>query len=427
MGSTSPNELAAELLDCCLQARSIPDNLLEPLLEQASSPDPDIAGTAGRALFQTLAEPLADRFEPALCDAYVSLFSRVIARVVPELPAAELVSRYQRVRHARRFRESARPVRHVFVLSRVTLGADVAITSIVLDAAKKRFPNAEIHFVGARKGWELFAADPRLRHLPVSYGRGGALRERLAVGRDLKAALGRPESIVIDPDSRLTQLGLLPVCPEQDYFFFESRAYGGDGADSLSQLTKRWVAETFGVVDAMPYVAVGPEAPGGAPEAPGITISLGVGDNPAKRVPDPFEEELLKAVLKTDLPILVDKGAGGEEAERVDGAIARSGAPGGRIQTWLGAFAPFAARIARGRLYIGYDSAGQHVASACAAPLVSVFAGYPSERFLARWRPVGSGPLSVIPAGGVPVESVLQRTLNEVDHLLQQCRNPGGP
>ena len=45
------------------------------------------------------------------------------------------------------------------MLSRVTLGADVAITSVILDAAKQRFPNANIYFVGPQKSWELFAAD----------------------------------------------------------------------------------------------------------------------------------------------------------------------------------------------------------------------------------------------------------------------------
>ena len=57
----------------------------------------------------------------------------------------------------------------------------------------------------------------------------------------------QPESIVIDPDSRLTQLGLAPVCADEDYYFFESRAYGGDGSESLGELTRRWVAKTFGV------------------------------------------------------------------------------------------------------------------------------------------------------------------------------------
>src|SRR5262249_56341332 len=75
--------------------------------------------------------------------------------------------------------------------------------------------------------WELFEADARIEHLPIAYPRGGSLRERLDAWRALRQALSQPQSIVIDPDSRLTQLGLAPVCAEQDYYFFESRAHGG--------------------------------------------------------------------------------------------------------------------------------------------------------------------------------------------------------
>ena len=38
-------------------------------------------------------------------------------------------------------------VETVYVLSRVTLGADIKITSMILDAMKKRFPGARIVFV----------------------------------------------------------------------------------------------------------------------------------------------------------------------------------------------------------------------------------------------------------------------------------------
>ena len=103
--------------------------------------------------------------------------------------------------------------RRVFVLSRVTLGADVAVTSVILSAAKKRFPNARIVFVGPRKNYELFAADRRIHHAEVAYRRGN-LRERLSAWEELKAAVTATDSTVIDPDSRLTQLGLLPVCSE---------------------------------------------------------------------------------------------------------------------------------------------------------------------------------------------------------------------
>ena len=47
----------------------------------------------------------------------------------------------------------------MLVLSRVTLGADVAVTSVLLAAAKQAWANAEIVFVGPRKNFELFAAD----------------------------------------------------------------------------------------------------------------------------------------------------------------------------------------------------------------------------------------------------------------------------
>ena len=56
-------------------------------------------------------------------------------------------------------------VETVYVLSRVTLGADIKITSTILDAMKKRFPAAAIVFVANRKSAELFAADPRIAHL----------------------------------------------------------------------------------------------------------------------------------------------------------------------------------------------------------------------------------------------------------------------
>jgi len=418
LASTSIREAAAEILACCLGGEPVSDELLERVLGPATGADAGAAAEASRALFRDVAEALADRFEPALCNTYADLFSRVIAFCEPAFRADELLSRYGRIRTPKRFQGDGRVVREVFVLSRVTLGADVAITSIILDAAKKRFPGAEIYFAGSRKAWELFAGDARIQHVEAGYRRGGPLRECLAVGLGLRGLLSRPGAIVIDPDSRLTQLGLLPVCPEQSYYFFESRAYGGDGIDSLSRLTKRWVAETFGVVDALPYIAPAGAVPG--PDGAEITVSFGVGENPRKRIAGPFEAELLRELLERGLRVVVDKGAGGEEAERVERAIGQLGSKAGRIETWDGAFAPFAARIARSRLYVGYDSAGQHVAAAAKVPLVSVFAGFPSPRFLARWRPEAPSPVAVIraEAGSTP-EAILKRTVDSIDRLLK--------
>jgi ADP-heptose:LPS heptosyltransferase len=340
-------------------------------------------------------ERLADSFEPELCHVYADWFSGLIAENIPELKAAELMERYERVRRPRRFHRNPLSIDKVFVLSRVTLGADVAVTSVVLDGMKQAFENASIYFVGPEKNWDLFATDPGLEHLPIAYGRTSSLADRLAVWPELRDAVNQPRSIVVDPDSRLTQLGLLPVCPEENYFFFESRSYGAGCSVSLPRLTSLWVEETFGVPNAKAFIAP-IEATGNAPD---VTISLGVGENLAKRVSDPFEEELLRYIVRHEPTILVDRGAGGDEAARVERAAARSG---GSLRLWDGSFAGFAARIKRSGLYIGYDSAGGHVAACCGVPMVSIFCGYPTERFLQRWRPSGTGPIHLIRATDPP-------------------------
>lgn len=368
MKSILCKDIARDTLERCL-AGNPPKELPRALAEDR----------CGDALFGILVEGLADRFEPALCDAYARLFSQAVSYASGAADPASLVARYERVR---RTRAVSGKCRHIFVLSRVTLGADVAVTSVLLAAAKHRFPHAEVTFVGPRKNYELFAGDPHIHHVPVEYRRGG-LRQRLAVWDKLKELVAAPDSVLIDPDSRLTQLGLLPLfSDDHSYHLFESRGYGADTDKTLPELAAAWASETFGVSGAKPYVALGNLGKRGGH----IAVSLGVGENPAKRLSDPFEEELLRLLGECGAPICIDKGAGGEEAERVERAVQRSGAA---ATFWEGSFAGFAAMVAASSLYVGYDSAGQHVAAACAVPLISVFAGFPVPRMFDRWRPTG--------------------------------------
>jgi ADP-heptose:LPS heptosyltransferase len=364
--STSCEATAREILRLCIAGKppaELPRNLLEEPCAQA--------------LFGILIEGLADRFEPALCDIYARLFSQAIEGQ----DAAALFARYQRVRRPRR---AVLNPRRVLVLSRVTLGADVAVTSVVLAAARQAFPSAGIVFAGPAKNFEIFAADPRLTHAAVEYRRG-SLPQRLAVWEELKALASDADCLVLDPDSRLTQLGLLPICPEDRYHLFESRRYGGTSEQNLPALAAQWSRETLGVPNAAPYVAPASLMSREARPARYIAVSLGVGENPAKRISDGFERQLL-ALLSARLPLVIDKGAGGEEAARVERAAARSGA---QATFWDGSFAGFADIIAGSSLYVGYDSAGQHVAAACGVPLISVFAGFPAPRMFYRWRPTG--------------------------------------
>jgi ADP-heptose:LPS heptosyltransferase len=137
-------------------------------------------------------------------------------------------------------------------------------------------------------------------------------------------------------------------------------------------------------------------------------MSFGVGENPGKRISDLLEEQLV-AYIARNAYILIDEGIGAEEADRVHRAITKSGASPGRVRTFRGSFAAFASAIARSDLYVGYDSAGQHVAAACAVPLLSIFAGFPSPRFLSRWRPCGRGRIEVV-------------AVNRGESPLEQCQ-----
>jgi ADP-heptose:LPS heptosyltransferase len=363
------------------------------------------ARAATRAFFGILIERLGDLFEPSLCEVYARLFSHVIERAFPEYDAHELLVRYRRVRQVRRF--VGGEIQRVFVLSRVTLGADVVVTSIALDAAKKRFPGAEICFVGPDKNAELFAEDKAITAIPVAYGRSSLLRERLTAAIELRSIVEETASLVIDPDSRLTQLGLIPVCDDARYYFFESRAFGGDLDLPLPQLTAEWLSEVFDVRDASRYLAPTP-----VEKQASVTVSFGVGENGNKRLNGDFEYKVLKELLARFDSVLLDQGAGGEEAERAEKLHRRVAEPH-RLKLHNGSYASFASHILQSQLYVGYDSAGQHVADAGGIPLVSVFTGFACDRMFSRWRPAGSHS-QVVKVDGESRDTALPQVLEAI-------------
>ncbi|MBA3974695.1 MAG: hypothetical protein C0504_10835 [Candidatus Solibacter sp.] len=394
MANISADELAARLLDDCLNARPWSHSDARSLASAALSDDPRQARSAARALFTGLIEPFADLFDPRLAADYAAIFSVVIARALPSLRAPDLLARYGVV-------SSVRPItgepKRVIVLSRVTLGADISITSLFLDAAKRRFPAAGIILAGASKAWELFERDPRLTLFAVEYGRSSTLAERLATFEPLRQLCDQPGTILLDPDSRLSQLGLLPLCPAENHFLFPSRAFGGDSLDPLPVLAARWIEQTLGINDAQPYLhprfnyQFGP--------SPAVTASFGVGGNHSKRIDDLFEHDIAAHLASLPAQVFIDAGIpGSEEEARVRAAVEAAGEQGKRIGIHTGSFASFAAMIAASSLYFGYDSAGQHVAAAMGVPVVSVFKGFANQRMLARWTPHGPGPVTVLRA-----------------------------
>jgi len=432
--------LAAEIAESYEQGGEPPSDSILGLCTLAASQDLETSQAGARALFKGVVEPWADRFDPRLCDAYADLFSRVIdfcrrlpggvlldrkLRALGIRDLAGLQRRARRVRRTQRWDGDPHRVWRAVVLSRVTLGADVAVTSVVLAGLKQRFPEAEIVFPCGPKTAVLYSPDERLRCIPVPYRRDATLMGRLlawAPLADLVAewtdTLPGQEHVIIDPDSRLTQLGLLPLIPEdRSYHLFESRSFSANGAEGLGELTACWLEETLGAPAAAsrPYVPVAEEdrelgrmvretAPGRL-----AAVNLGVGGNPAKRLPGPFELQLVRLLLEAGYTVALDRGAGQEELERTGrilealsaegkrvGELSRRGCRPGEVIPWKGSLAGFGGVIGAADLYVGYDSAGSHLAAALGVEVIDIFAGAPCERMRRRWRPSGAAPVHVI-------------------------------
>ncbi|MBI3667301.1 MAG: hypothetical protein HY236_13930 [Acidobacteria bacterium] len=442
-GALTPSDtarLGREAARACLASEEQFDESARLLCELATLSDPELARGGVEGIFRHAVEGMADAFELRFCDLYIQFFARVIESC---RPAAWLD---QRLRHfglhqeqdlirralkLRRPRRAAGPVKKILVLSRVTLGAEVAITSVVLARMMRTFPEARLVLLAGPKSAQLFAGEGRLTARPAEYPRGGGLLERLAawppvVDRVHEEIEGlRPgEYLVADPDSRLTQLGMLPLLADESaYLFFESRSYSKPGIETLSELTAAWANETFGGDPATlhPWVSLPLDAVqfaqfvrAAAPQARWVSVNLGVGDNPAKRIQDPFEQRLLDELLRSGWRIFLDKGEGEEEAERVDRLLSflrdtgwrvaeiveSAGLPAAdsQVAAWRGSLAGFGALIGVSDLYIGYDSAGQHVAAALGIKTIDIFAGFRWPRMAQRWRPAGTGVVRQIVA-----------------------------
>ncbi len=421
------------------------------LCEITSSDDGNIARTGVAALFPGLIERVNDSFEAGSCSLYDQVASHVID-FYRRLPAARkldhelkrfgLMNEVDLLKRKSRILNPHTPDRNLFnsvkkaaFLSRVTIGADVAITSVMIAKLRELLPNAEIVLFGSQKLKDLYGGDSRIRIREIAYQRGGSVLNRLlswldvlSVVEDEQKGLEPDEFWLIDPDSRLTQLGLLPlVMGDSRYFFFESRSFQRPGAGALGELASLWVDETFGSKgSAVPFVALLPEhrAFGRAigqklrsvSAARLVTVSFGTGGNPNKRVTDLFEERLVRALIE-DSTLIVDKGAGNEEQEQVDKIIGILREEGktvvevnemnaqqpleeetiiADVLTWNGGIGTFAALIAASDQYIGYDSAGQHIAAALGVPLITIFVNAYSQTFADRWRPYGRGDIKVL-------------------------------
>lgn len=469
---TSQTErLASEFLTSFHREGVYLDDHISRLADFALSDDEAMAKSASRAIFTSLIERLADSFDPVAVSLYNQLFAQIVARcradhrgeaIDRELKAFCVESEQDMLARAESLRSSkskidliSRRVKLIAVLSRVTIGADVAITSVVIERLKQIFPDARIALVGGGNVTELFGGDGRLSFHHTGYSRAGATLERLFNWidvlnciRGLTENMEPDEYLIADPDSRLTQLGLLPVADDDRYLFFPSREYQHASSHSLTELASVWLDDIFGPsAPTLPRVSLKPEDIAAGREVakrlrqnnsrPVVTINFGVGENAAKRIGNAFEKSLVAELIREGAIVILDRGAGEDEISRADAVIDNALKLNPRVRVieideenlkrsldsnqltladmvvWRGRIGMLAALIVESDLYAGYDSAGQHIAAAMGVPSIDVMAGYTSPRMVDRWRPTGKSQSRVIAIDTLNSPANQEATLDE--------------
>jgi len=407
----------------------------------------EMGNIASAALFEIVVEKLCDDFE----DLPVEVYSRVMCQVVSycrTVPAGKALDarltdfgvaspeellRRAVATHTRQYRrDRSKPPRRIILLSRVTIGADVAILSVMIQRLRRLFPETDMVVIGNRKLNDLFGGNPDVRIRELGYARRGGLFERFAgwhatldILRE-ELADGEDDVLVIDPDSRISQLGVLPVMHADNYLFFNTRDHVlTANGHCMAEWANQWIDGVFGAPDfayptiwAPPAVMASAKAKIDAMRAAGarrlVAMNLGVGQNPRKRVGLEFEKRLLRAVVAIPGTVVVlDRGFGADEEERCALLMAdmhEQGFPGvetpftatdapalshGVVAVECG-IGDMAALIAHSDEYIGYDSACQHIAAAVRTPTLTIFAGSNNKNFIRRWSACGDTDCRIV-------------------------------
>ncbi len=443
-------QIALSFLDHYFYNDHHEEKYIRLLCEMATFFDDEEFNKAGSsALFGIIVEGLCDDFEELQTEAYNKVMSQVVAfcRTIPT--GRELAERLndfglksytdilERIEYIRACSDEylgmESPPKKIFLLSRVTVGADVAITSVLIQRLTLRFPDAEIIIIGGSKLKDIFGGNPHIRITEVVYSRRGNMIERfsswLAVLEAIHKEITEEDAeniIVVDPDSRLSQLGVLPLVSDHKYLFFNSR--GKDSYPkkmSVAELTNHWLDNVLGesefcypkvwlqdsVLEKAVYFALALREAGCQQI---IAINFGIGGNARKRLEDDFEGKLiLKLLNEPDTVILLDQGFGDEEITRSRALIHRAEKQGVTttcvgfecledvkisrgIVGIVAGIGEIAALISQCDEFIGYDSACQHIAASLGIPTYTVFAGSNNSRFIRRWSACGPSKSEII-------------------------------
>ncbi len=396
-----------------------------------------LALQADEALYRKIIIPLCDDFTSVsthTCNLILAtLIQQAANHNAPEtrntlnkagLPSKQhLLARLQRIQSNTGL-PHPQQLKKICILSRVSIGADISITSVLIQRLHQHFPDVPIITIGPDHVPQLFC-QPFLSHRLFAYDRNQSNYSRLTQWVQLQHIIDQErrhlhddEFLLIDPDTRLSQLGLLPLAPEQSTRILPSRI-DQDNLDSLSTIANNWFDGMTQTKEyaypafqtcRTPQLAVNTAAT--------IVVNFGVGNDPGKRISRQFEQELILALIQQgNSTIILDSGKGPNETH--ESAAIESFIKEHPILTAYphnfvrlqNSISTLTNHIQSADLFIGYDSCSGHIATAAETPTIICFKGAPNPRFFARWQPENhSGKTSCL--------KVPQKQLNDNERSL---------
>lgn len=462
---------------CPLHVDSPCLGIIDQLCTWSFSSEPLVAKVATSTIFGTIIEVLCDDFSDHGVEVANLVLTRILQfiRATPagtELnrllnnfgfhDASSLLKRYQRLRQiAPLTAEQTASVKKILILSRVTAGADIAITNVIIHRLRLRFATAELVLIGPGHLSEVFAFVEHCRHLNFLYKNDGSLFDKMSSWPKLLEITKAeqqgymPEEILLfDPDSRLSQLGLLPLAPDNRTCYFPSRASQSPETSNLtlSSLTNLWLNRLLSEeITWQPNLVFQREGEGyhafcqalhrkGCQRV--VVVNFGVGNNPRKKVHGRFEEELIESLLTQPKTIVVlDTGRGQHKGQWIADHLARVRTlnfPVICLQDneitnniisfdhgliiFNGSLGSLGKMIDAADCFIGYDSCGQHLAAATSTPSIIVFAGAPSTRFIHRWSPDAIGNLTIPFNSATATHQEIRRLIMDITQAVLTIR-----
>ncbi|MFW8601715.1 glycosyltransferase family 9 protein [Desulfobacterota bacterium M19] len=460
------------------QAGRRPDYELLTRLYRLAAGDDEQADDAVCGIFCGIIEPLCDDFSRAGVEIGNEVMTRIISfvrqtpqgreldRLLTEREfhrPADIIKRYRNISRPRVLSlEHRKTVRKVIVLSRVTTGADIAITSVIVHRLRRSLPLAEIVLIGPRHLPSLFPELDNCRTIPFVYKNSGRLFEKMTSWPPLLKIVtmeteNDPEDTVLlfDPDSRLTQLGLLPLLDDHSTCYFPSRSWqpGPGESGCLSSLTNQWLNRLLDEKEEIPpYLVLHNEGHGYNTFCQGLkargcrfimVMNLGVGNNPCKKISRQFENQLIMKLVREPGTILIlDRGHGRKESGQTDAILTMARRNGIKTDSLAAAEIPAAAPsfnsgilafdgsidalgkiICAADCFVGYDSCGQHLAAATGTPAVIIFAGAPSSRFIERWAPATGNNITLEIKPNQTSKNDMQSLITTVCDKVRKIKN----